>query len=77
MKTTYIRERNGQPDERVDLYLATDDPRTLVNMGFVHSDDGWEHVHTIPETRASVAAARAAMDRSARELIAVGYVKQS
>jgi hypothetical protein len=74
MRTTYIREATS---ERVDLYLDVDDPRTLISMGFVNDGAGWEHVHTIPETRASVAAARAAMSRAARELIAVGYVKQS
>ena len=74
MKTTYIRKETA---ERIDLYIAEDDPRTFVIVGFVTRQGGWEHADTIPTRCASAASAKAEMSRFARELIADGYVKQN
>lgn len=74
MKATYIRERTG---ERIDLFVAGDDPRTFMNVQFVTSRDGWEHVKSIPTVCTSPQAASDAMKCFALELLADGYTKQN
>lgn len=76
MKTTYIRCIH-ESGERIDLYIAEDDPRTYMNVQFVNDGNGWEHVDSIPMSHASAAAAKAEMSRFADDLVRDGYTKQN